>query len=102
MSQNTGVAPMYSTTFGRRDPGERRDDHLVARAQAERRDRDVQRRRARLVATACGAPVKVANCLRTALTYGPCTTQPLSSGAVNASRSSAPNTGLVIGNCHSL
>ena len=42
-STNTGVAPQYATALARRDVGERRHDHLVARADAERQQREVQR-----------------------------------------------------------
>src|SRR6266700_1872485 len=76
MSQNTGLAPKYSTTLAvdthvkagtiTSSPG------LTSNAATARCSAVVQE----LAATAWAAPVNAANRSSTALTNGPCTTQP--------------------------
>src|SRR5262245_28505716 len=96
-SQKTGFAPMYSTTLAvetqvkagtiTSSPG------FSPSAATARCSAVVQE----LVATLWGAPVNAENFCSNSLTYGPCTTQPLSSGRCTARSSSGPKTGFVIG-----
>src|ERR1700730_4528521 len=96
-SQNTGLAPMYSTTFAV-------ETHVNAGTMTSSPGFNPSAATAiwsavvqELVATEWEADVNAENRSSNSFTKGPCTTQPVSRGFWTASISAAPKNGFVIG-----